>query len=76
MNDEKFLDLAKKVLVETGIVIEKIQFNGIEKFIGEKSRLYNMSEEDYILRLLSDQEEFEQFIWTITINETYFFKEE
>ena len=76
MNDEKFLDLAKKVLVETGIVIEKIQFNGIEKFIGEKSRLYNMSEEDYILRLLSDQEEFEQFIWTITINETYFFREE
>lgn len=76
MNGEKLLDLSKKVLLETGIIIEKIQYGAMEKFIAEKSRLKNLPEEDYIMCLLSDRAEFEQFICAITINETYFFREE
>lgn len=76
MENKFFLTLAEKILLETGIIIEKIQYSTVQKFILEKSRLKNITEEEVVKNILSDRAEFEQLVGVVTINETYFFREE
>ena len=76
MENKFFLTLAEKILLETGIIVEKIQYSTVQKFILEKSRLKNITEEEVVKNILLDKAEFEQLVGAVTINETYFFREE
>lgn len=76
MESKIFLNLTEKILLETGIIVEKIQYSTVQKFILEKSRLKNITEEEVVKNILLDKAEFEQLVGAVTINETYFFREE
>ena len=76
MADEFINEISEKILSHTGIVLAKIQENTVRNFLDEKSREKNISIEQFVKSLKPDTEDFCELIKKITINETYFFREE
>ena len=76
MADEFINEISEKILSHTGIVLAKIQENTVRNFLDEKSREKNISIEQCVKSLKPDTEDFCELIKKITINETYFFREE
>lgn len=76
MADEFINEISEKILSHTGIVLAKIQENTVRNFLDEKSREKNISIEQFVKSLKPDTEDFCELIKKVTINETYFFREE
>ncbi|MBN2618804.1 MAG: hypothetical protein JXR64_10895 [Spirochaetales bacterium] len=77
MNEaDEFNILSQFILNETGIVVPESNINATKRFL--KSKLENLenSMDRYIQIIKKSETEFYQLINAITINETYFFREE
>lgn len=74
MNIKPFTDLIKQ---KTGLSIEKLCKDSIVEKIGSLMLEKNISSENrYLQVLVNDEDEFEKFLNLMTINETYFFRED
>lgn len=61
---------------QTGILVIDLQEKNIMDFIEQKSEFYKILTEEYVQNKLLNSEDFTELIQKITINETYFFREE
>ncbi len=70
------LETVKKIRDFTGIVVSTLQYDALMKYIAEKSHEKHISPEEYCGVLVPGSAVFNELIRTVTINETYFFREE
>ncbi len=60
----------------TGIILPDTNYSLLENFLKERLELFNIGIDQYLEKTKNDKDEHIFFIDTITINETYFFREE
>ena len=76
MNEELFSILNGKIQTHSGLSVANIQRPVIEKYIKSESKKAGLSIEKYIQSLEPATTEFNKLINQITVNETFFFREE
>ncbi len=60
----------------TGIQLPETLYGQVEEFVVSRCQQQNVSIHEYITLLGNDGEEYARFIDSVTVNETYFFREE
>ena len=68
--------ISQKILSHTGIIVNSIQNNLIKDFAEKKAAALNCSPQEFAEKLTAFSDDFSEIIKLITINETYFFREE
>jgi len=76
MMDHQFDKVIEAVRRDTGIRLPESNYRTVRDFIGERCDCLGTSPEDYLDRAREDADEFERLLDAVTINETYFFREE
>lgn len=61
---------------QTGICLNETSYRQVHTYLEERQQSLGLNIEGFISRLQSDREEREAFFDAVTINETYFFREE
>ena len=69
-------ELKLKILSYSGIYIVPAQKLILEKHIQKKSKEQKITPEEYVLQLKPQTSDFDELIKLVTVNETYFFREE
>ncbi len=76
MTKEQYLQLAKIVYRESGVVLNEKKYHFLEAMLSKRVRLSGVSSvSDYIELILSNPGEFDRFIDATTTNHTFFFRE-
>ena len=68
--------ISQKILSHTGIIVNSIQYYLIKDFVEKKASAANCTSQEFAENLTTFSEDFDEIIKLITINETYFFREE
>ena len=68
--------ISQKILSHTGIIVNSIQYDLIKDFVEKKASAANCTSQEFAENLTTFSEDFDEIIKLITINETYFFREE
>ena len=76
MTDEQLTLVKNKIYLLCGIILAKIQISQLELYIEERCKVLNLSLEEFIKGLESTSQEFKSLVNKITVNETYFFREQ
>lgn len=76
MNEELFEKLNEKIQAHSGLSVVNIQRPVIEKYIKSQAKAQGLSLEAYIEKLIPASNDFNELINQITVNETFFFREE
>lgn len=74
--DKEFPVILKYIEENTGILLPETHYRYVKQFLDKKISQFNIGIKRYICLLETDRVEYENFINAITINETYFFREE
>jgi len=74
--EKMFKEILEFIQKETGISLPETNYNLVRSFIEGRREELSLSQEDYLKRLKQDTEELAEFLDAVTINETYFFREE
>ena len=75
--DEALLEtVLTKIFSFSGISVAAQQKPAVESFILQKSEERGCSPEEFCTSLQAGSADFDQLISTVTVNETYFFREE
>ncbi|MFP4347233.1 MAG: CheR family methyltransferase [Desulfococcaceae bacterium] len=76
MMDHQFDKVIEAVRRDTGIRLPESNYRTVRDFIRERCECLGASPERYLDRAREDAVEFERLLDAVTINETYFFREE
>jgi len=72
----QFNQIIDFIFKETGINLPPANYRFVEQFISERLQKLNKTLDIYLVLLKNNQNEYDQFLDAVTINETYFFREE
>ena len=73
---EDFNTIKEYIEDQTGVVIPESNINAVKRFLKDKIGTDNLTVKEYLSNISEDQHEFHKLIKVVTINETYFFREE
>ncbi len=76
MNEQDFLAIARFVKESTGITLPEAQEPAVREHLEKSLQRKGLSGEGYCVHLQQDRAEFDELMQIVTINETYFFREE
>ncbi len=74
--DADFTKLKSFIETNTGITIPESNYQQVRNYISEKMEQYAPDIDSYILKIMRDEDEYARLMEAVTINETYFFREE
>lgn len=74
--EKMFTEILEFIQRETGISLPETNYTMVRSFLEERREELSLSQSDYLKRLKQDTEELARFLDAVTINETYFFREE
>ena len=76
MSSELIELINSKILSYSGIYVAKSQFQTLEDHIKKQSKVRGISPLDFVNSLTPHTPDFDEVINLVTVNETYFFREE
>lgn len=77
LNDERQIqDVVEMILTTFGIKLPETHYRDVTKFIENRLSARGQTLSDYISSLSHDREEYSKFVDTVTINESYFFRDQ
>ncbi len=66
----------KNILEHSGIYVSQVQIPSLVAYIEKQAELRNISAEEYVKTLIPNTPDFDVIINQVTVNETYFFREQ
>ena len=66
----------KNILEHSGIYVSQVQIPSLVAHIEKQAELRNISAEEYVKTLIPNTPDFDVIINQVTVNETYFFREQ
>ncbi len=76
MGEQDFEQLLQFIEDDTGIRLPEANYRQVKHFVVERLNILHLDLETYLARLTQQKREHAQFLDAVTINETYFFREE